>query len=105
MGAGVDGAVRRIETAYDTAGRAFQFTSFDAKAGGNVVNQVRQDYNGLGQLIAEYQEHGGAVNTSTSKKVQYTYSEMTGGANHSRLTEITYPNGRDVNYNYASGLE
>ncbi len=27
LGSGVDGAVRRIETAYDAAGRAFKFTA------------------------------------------------------------------------------
>ena len=44
----------------------------------------------LGQLTYEYQEHGGAVDTSTSNVVQYTYNEMAGGVNNSRLTEMTY---------------
>ena len=69
------------------------------------MNQIQREYNGLGQLITEYQEHGGAVNTSTSPKVQYTYSEMSGGANHSRLTGIVYPDGMTLSYNYASGLD
>src|SRR5437764_3115226 len=30
---------------------------------------------------------------------------MSGGANHSRLVSLTYPNGRVLNYNYASGLD
>ncbi|HMP02452.1 MAG TPA: hypothetical protein PKD86_03905 [Gemmatales bacterium] len=55
-------------------------------------------------MITEWQAHGGAVNTSTSPKVQYAYSEMPSGANHSRLSSITYPNGRVITYNYASGL-
>ena len=29
---------------------------------------------------------------------------MSSSANHSRLTSITYPNGRVITYNYASGL-
>ena len=29
---------------------------------------------------------------------------MSGGANHSRLTSMTYPDGYVVNYNYSSGL-
>jgi hypothetical protein len=37
--------------------------------------------------------------------VQYTYSEMAGGANHSRLTSMTYPSGRAIDYDYASGLD
>src|SRR5262245_15003844 len=29
---------------------------------------------------------------------------MTGGANHSRLTSMTYPNGKVLTYNYSTGL-
>jgi RHS repeat-associated protein len=105
LGAGVDGAVRRLETAYDTQGNAYLFTSYDAAVGGNVVNQVLRQFNGLGQLTREYQATGGAVNLSTTPKVQYAYSEMSGGANHSRLTSMTYPSGYTVNFHYASGLD
>src|SRR5205807_6848791 len=52
---GVDGTVRRLETAYDTGGRPYLYTSYDAASGGNVVNQVQEAYNGLRQQIAEYQ--------------------------------------------------
>ena len=41
LGSGVDGAVRRIDTAYDTQGNAYLFTSYDAASGGSIVNQVR----------------------------------------------------------------
>ena len=41
LGSGVDGAVRRIETAYDTQGNPYLFTSYDAASGGSVVNQVQ----------------------------------------------------------------
>jgi RHS repeat-associated protein len=105
LGAGVDGAVRRIETAYDTQGNAYLFTSYDAPAGGNIVNQVQRAFNGLGQLTQEWQSHSGAVNTSTTPSVQYGHSLMAGGANHSRLTSITYPNGKVLNYNYNAGLD
>jgi hypothetical protein len=30
---------------------------------------------------------------------------MAGGAHHSRLTSITYPNGKVLNYNYAAELD
>jgi len=30
---------------------------------------------------------------------------MSGGQNNSRLTSIVYPNGKTLNYNYASGLD
>src|SRR5262249_36954479 len=83
----------------------YLFTSYDAASSGNVVNQVQQGYNGLGQLTVEYESHSGVVNTSTTPKVQYAYSEMTGGANHSRLITVTYPNGRSLSFTYASGLD
>src|SRR5262249_39156309 len=84
LGAGVDGAVRRLETAYDGQGHAYLFTSYDAATGGNVVNQVQDAFNGLGQLTQQWQSHSGAVNTSTTPSVQYAYAEMAGGANNSR---------------------
>jgi RHS repeat-associated protein len=104
---GVDPAVQRIETAYDTGGRPYLYTSYSSAGGGtaNIVNQVQDNYNGLGQLITEYQAHGGAVDPSTTPKVQYTYSEMSGG-NHSRVTSIVYPTStRVISYNYASGVD
>ncbi|MFQ3649983.1 MAG: RHS repeat-associated core domain-containing protein [Gemmataceae bacterium] len=104
LGAGVDGRIRRIETAYDAQGNAALITSYDAVTGGNVVNQVKREFNGLGQLTSEWQEHAGAV-TGSSPRVQYAYSEMAGGANHSRLISITYPNGKLLSYNYAPGLD
>jgi YD repeat-containing protein len=105
LGSGVDGTVRRIETAYDTQGNAYLVTSYDVASGGNVVNQVQREFNGLGQLTTEYQAVNGAVNTGTTPKVQYAYSfAPSGSTNHSRLTSITYPNGRVITYNYASGL-
>jgi RHS repeat-associated protein len=102
-GSTVDGAILRQEVAYDTAGRAFQFTSYNAASGGSVVNQVQQAFNGLGQLITEYQSHAGTVDTGTTPRVQYAYTEMASGANHSRLKNMTYPNGRLVRYEYTTG--
>src|SRR5207244_5162510 len=97
-------------TAYDTGGRAYLYTSYSDTGGTTIVNQVQQVYNGLGQLITEYQSHSGAVNTSTTPKVQYGYSFVatSGGPNHSRLVSITYPNTatvRAVSYNYNSGVD
>jgi len=105
LGSGVDGAVRRIETAYDGQGNVSLITSYDAASGGSIVNQVQRAFNGLGQMIAEWQSHGGAVNTSTTPKIEYTYSEMASGANHSRLTGMVYPSGYVLTFNYASGLD
>lgn len=105
LGTGVDGTIRRIETAYDTGGRPYLFTSYNAASGGSIVNQVQDAFNGLGQLTEEWQSHSGTVNTSTTPNVQYSYALMSGGVNNSRLTGITYPNGRVITYNYASGLD
>jgi RHS repeat-associated protein len=104
LAAGFDGAIRRIDTAYDTQGNPYLFTSYDAATAGNIVNQVQRAYNGLGQMTQEWQSHSGAVNTGTTPSVQYAYSLMSGGANHSRLTSITYPNGKVLTFNYSSGL-
>jgi RHS repeat-associated protein len=103
LGTGVDGSVRRVETAYDGQGNPYLITSYDAASGGSVVNQVERAYNGLGQLTTEWQAASGAVNTSTSPAVRYAYSDMAGGADHSRLTSVTDPSGYELTYTYASG--
>jgi YD repeat-containing protein len=105
LGAGIDGSIRRLQIGYDTGGRPYLHTSYDAATGGNVVNQVQQAFNGLGQLTAEYQAHAGAVNLSTTPVVQYAYTDLAGGTNNSRLVSMTYPNGRVLNYNYNTGLD
>jgi YD repeat-containing protein len=87
LGSGVDGSVRRIETAYDGQGNAYLITSYDAASGGSVVNQVEDAYNGLGQMTTEWQAVSGSVNTSTTPKVQYGYDEMPSGTDESRVGE------------------
>ena len=77
----------------------YLLTNYDSASGGSIVNQVQRTFNGLGQLTTEYQSHSGAVNTSTTPKVQYAYTEMSGGVNNSRMTSMTYPNGRVITYN------
>ncbi|QJW98452.1 RHS repeat-associated core domain-containing protein [Frigoriglobus tundricola] len=104
LGSGVDGGVRLITTAYDGQGNAYLVTSDNATSGGSVVNQVERVYNGLGQLITEYQAQSGTVNTSSTPSVQYAYAEMPSGADQSRLTSITYPDGYVLTYNYSTGL-
>jgi RHS repeat-associated protein len=105
LGSGVDGSVRRRTVAYNALGLPSLFTAYNAAIAGTVVNQVQDVYNGLGQLTGEYQEHAGSVNTTTSPEVQYAYTEMAGGQNNSRPTQMTYPNGRKVDYVYNSGLD
>ena len=73
--------------------------SYLAASGGLVGSQVQRAYNGLGQLTAEYQAHGAAVDPATTPKVQYAYSALD-AANRSRLVSVTYPNGRVVANDY-----
>jgi RHS repeat-associated protein len=100
---GVDDAVTKLGYSYDSQGLLEKATSYNSSGG--VVNQVEDAYNGLGQLITEYQEHSGAVNISTSSKVQYTYNEMADDANNSRITSITYPDGRETDYLYSTTVD
>jgi RHS repeat-associated protein len=103
LGAGVDGAVRRIGTTYDGQGNVAKVTSYDAASGGSIVNEVSRDYNGLGQLIWDVQSHSGAV-TSGTPKVQYVYGFNSGGTeNQSRLSYTVYPSGYTVTSNYTGG--
>ncbi len=69
------------------------------------MNQTEDVYNGLGQLTGEYQSVSGAVVIGTTPEVQYVYTEMSGGQNNSRLTQMIYPNGRKIDYVYNSGLD
>ncbi len=104
LASGFDSSVLRIQTAYNALGDPYLTTTYNAASGGSIVNQVEDIYNGLDQLTQEYQAHSGAVVTGTTSSVQYAYTEMSGGQNNSRLTSMTYPNGRVLTYNYNTGL-
>ncbi len=67
--------------------------------------QQQEAYNGLQQLITQYQSVSGSVNTSTTPSVQYNYNVMGDGQNNSKLRSIAYPNGRIVDYDYSSNQE
>jgi RHS repeat-associated protein len=105
LASGFDNSVLRLQKAYDALGNAYLLTSYNAASGGSIVNQVQQVYNGLDQLIQEYQSHSGVVNTSSTPSVQYAYNELAGRANNSRLMSMTYPNGRVLNFNYNTGVD
>jgi len=89
LGSGVDGTVRRVETAYDSQGNAYLTATYDAATSGSIVTQVQRAFDGLGNLTREWQSHGGAVNTSTTPSVQYGYSTLD-SANRVRPTSVTY---------------
>jgi len=104
-GTTIDNSVRRMEVAYDAQGNAATMSTYSDVKGGSIVNQVQRTFNGLGQLTAEYQSHAGAVVTSSTPKVGYTYADPTLGNNGGRQTGLVYPNGRALNYNYDSGTD
>lgn len=83
---------------YDVRGLATKTTSNADGAGTTVVDQIENAYNDFGQLTVQYQQHGGAVNTSTSPKVQHAYPD--GSANTIRPTSMTYPDGFVLEYLY-----
>jgi RHS repeat-associated protein len=104
---GVDGTVQSIAHTYDNLNRPHNITSYASPGGtGTVVNDVQYSYyNGTAKPITAYQEHYGAVNTSTSLKIQYTYDTTTTSSIYStqlRLQTEVHPNGRSIYYDYGS---
>src|SRR5208282_750110 len=97
LGTNVDGAVRRIQTAYEVRGMVTSLTSFNAPSGGTIVNQVAFTYNNFRQLVGDAQEHSGSV-TAGTRAVGYSYAN--GTANTIRPTGITYPNGNLLEFFY-----
>ena len=107
LGSGVDGTIQSIVHTYDALNRPQNITSYSATGGtGTVVNDVQYAYyNGMRKVVTAYQEHYGAVNTSTSLNVQYTYDTTTSGSVYTnRLRPLTdvHPNGRTIYYDYGS---
>ena len=99
----VDDGILRITKTYDDIGRLQTVTSYDDPdvSEGSVVNQVKCEYNGWGCVAREYQEHDGAVDQYTPC-VDYAYSDDASGgvAKYVRLSQVTYPNGREVHFGY-----
>ena len=68
---------------------------------------MQDAFNGLGQLTAVYQNPGGQVNTSPggTPSVGYAYAGPSSTQNYSRLTALTYPNSRKLDYVYNGGID
>ena len=77
---------------------AISYTSYADTAGTQIVNQVENIYNGLGQLAFQYQAVSGVVDVGSTPYVQYDYTSPSNG---SRLASMVYPNGRTIDYNYS----
>jgi len=101
LGTGIEGE-RRVEVTYEVRGLAEHVTVYDnASVGsGSIAKDTLFAYNDFAQLITEYQSRVGAVNISTTPKVQYAYAD--GSSNTVRPTSLTYPNGRVITYDYGS---
>jgi hypothetical protein len=94
--------VNEIATTYDDLGRVQTVTSYGS--GETVVNQVKEAYDGWGDLSEEWQSPNGAVNGSTPS-VEYVYADgsgTSGVAAYLRLTDVIYPSGRDLQYGYGT---
>jgi RHS repeat-associated protein len=104
LGANLNGALRRIEVAYDAMGRRDAVRSFDAATGGDVRNAVGFAYNGLWQVAAVKQNPLGDVNEGDDPTVmgftfiihelwtQYEYdTQKLADGNRSRLDDLLYP--------------
>ncbi|MBN1362221.1 MAG: autotransporter-associated beta strand repeat-containing protein, partial [Sedimentisphaerales bacterium] len=107
-GQNVDDSILAIVTNYDDVSRVEAVTSYTTADeqywdAGHTANQVEYEYNGWGRLAREYQEHDGTVDGNTLH-IDYVYSDgaVNDVAKYVRLTQITYPNGRDVNYDYGT---
>ncbi len=95
----VDGTMRRVSTAYNDRGLRELITTYDAPAGGNVINQVKHEYDAFNVLIVDAQEHDGEVDGSTPA-VTYGYTD--GSDNVLRRTSVTAPGGKQVDYTYGT---
>ncbi|NLX57906.1 MAG: hypothetical protein GXY74_02325, partial [Phycisphaerae bacterium] len=114
LGSGVDGTVRAITIGRDTQGRPQKITSHGNQATSatdttDIENQVYYAYDAWGNVQTSWQAHTGAAVTSgtESPKVQYAYEDGASGgvAQYVRLKKVTYPNGREVYYNYANDTD
>ncbi|HEV8072384.1 MAG TPA: RHS repeat-associated core domain-containing protein [Planctomycetaceae bacterium] len=104
---GVDGTVRSITRAYDSLNRPQNITSYASTGGtGTVVNDIQYAYyNDMDKVATSYQSHSGAVNTSTTASVQYTYDATTTSSiysNQLRLQTEVHPNSRAIYFDYGS---
>jgi autotransporter-associated beta strand protein len=110
---GVSSNTSALGDTYNALGLVTFATSY---SGGTIVNQVQNVYDGLGNLVTQYQSHTGQVYTPAtanesnpvSPAVQYQYdTQFAAGGNYSRITGMTYPDSTQVTYAYAdySGLD
>ncbi len=103
VGLGIENRVLRVRQTYEVRGMLQTVTNYSNATVGSgwVLSEVKFVYNDFGQLETEYQDHDAVVNVQTTPKVGYSYAN--GSNNHVRRTKLTYPNGRELNFNYGDG--
>jgi len=106
LGTGVDGGIRAIGGDFDSLGRLTSVISYEDSNATTAANEVVLEYNSLGLLDKEYQEHDGAKDVNTPY-VQYNYDANDANSDGvydkaMRLVSVRYPNGRLVHYTYDS---
>src|ERR1019366_5765514 len=84
-------------TGYDVLGNMKSLTSYSNANGTGIVNQITHDYNGFGQVIADYENPTGQAGSTPS--VRYAYDQS---GNFSRLTGEVYADGGAVAYGYSA---
>ncbi len=93
LGSGVDGSVRKMSYAYDSAGRLYRTATLNSAGAEMAVDTLT--FNGLGQLLSDAETNG---------TVSYSYSYgLIGGAggNNSRLTGMNY-GAESLTYSYGT---
>ena len=90
LGSDINGAIRRIELEYDSAGRRSAVRSFDAPTGGDVRNAVGFKYSPLWQISEVRQNPLGDLGGDHELVTEYTYA-TDAGDNYSRLDKLKYP--------------
>ena len=101
--AGTDTVVLRISSTYEVRGMIATLTNYDdpTPGSGTALNQVSLAYNTFAQLENESQEHDGTVDGSTPA-VGYAYASGASGSNQIRPTSLTYPDSREIDFNYGT---
>jgi RHS repeat-associated protein len=99
---GVDATVRKISSAFTANGDLDSITSYGVS--NTILNQVKYEYDSIGLLTKEYQEHAGVKNGSTPYTgYEYDTTQSSTEYTHGlRPTAMVYPNGERVRYDYGT---
>jgi RHS repeat-associated protein len=105
LGTGLDGAVRRISTVYNSLGRPSTVTQYDnATVGsGTVKDQTQYTYDGWSNVTKFEIDPDTTVGGGTvpDKEVSYSYAKATTGRNTVRRSDMTLPSGNVITFDYS----